>query len=78
MYERKNANDLDAMIWVESDSQKAIVIGKGGAVLKSVGEQARLDMEALFGSRVNLQLWVKVRRRWTRSTAALQQFGYSD
>lgn len=69
---------VDATIWVETESQKSIVIGKEGKLLKAVGQEARYDMEELFGHRVNLHTWVKVRRRWTRSDGALQQLGYRE
>jgi GTP-binding protein Era len=69
---------MSAIIWVERPGQKMIVIGKGGAVLKQVGEQARLEMERLFGQRVYVQLWVKVRKGWTDDESALRAFGYTD
>ncbi|WP_303904957.1 GTPase Era [Thiohalomonas denitrificans] len=69
---------INALIWVERDSQKRIVIGKGGRVLKEVGRQARLDMERLFGQRVFLELWVKVKEGWSDSERALRNFGYRD
>jgi GTP-binding protein Era len=69
---------IAATIWVESESQKAIVIGRGGSVLKSVGEQARREIEPLVEGKVNLKTWVKVKRDWTSSAAALRQFGYKD
>ncbi len=69
---------INALIWVERDSQKRIVIGKGGRVLKEVGRQARLDMERLFGQHVFLELWVKVKEGWSDSERALRNFGYRD
>lgn len=69
---------IAAVIWVERAGQKAIVIGKGGAVLKKVGEQARHDMEGLFGGKVFLQLWVKVREGWSDDERALRSLGYSE
>jgi GTP-binding protein Era len=69
---------IDAVIWVETQGQKAIVIGKGGAVLKAVGEQARLDLERMLGRKVLLRTWARVKRRWTDDVAALKQFGYTD
>lgn len=68
---------VGATIWVESEGQKAIVIGRAGAVLKSVGEQARRDLERLFQGKVHLRTWVKVKRDWTASDAALRRLGYS-
>jgi GTP-binding protein Era len=67
---------IHATIWIESRSQKAIVIGRDGTVLKSAGEQARRDMEHLFGKQVFLKTWVKVRRKWTENESALRQLGY--
>ncbi len=69
---------VHAIIWVERDSQKKIVIGKGGEMLKSIGTKARLDMNKVFDRRVRLQLWVKVRAGWTNDNKALQNFGYMD
>jgi GTP-binding protein Era len=69
---------IAATIWVEAESQKAIVIGKNGSVLKAAGEQARRQLERFLDGKVNLRTWVKVKRDWTRSEAALRQFGYTD
>ncbi|MBI2993695.1 MAG: GTPase Era [Gammaproteobacteria bacterium] len=68
---------IDATIWVESAGQKAIVIGRGGKMLKAVGEQARGDIEKMIDGPVHLRTWVKVRKRWTDDEKALRQFGYS-
>jgi len=69
---------IGAIIWVERESQKQIVIGKGGNVLKSVGSRARHALEELFGEKVFLRLWVKVSRDWSDSERALRQFGYDE
>ena len=69
---------LGAIIWVERDGQKHIVIGKGGSVLKQVGTQARRALEELLSEKVFLQLWVKVSRDWSDNEKALKQFGYDD
>jgi GTP-binding protein Era len=66
---------INAAIVVEKDNHKAIVIGKGGAKLKSIATAARRDMEKLFGSKVFLELWVKVRRGWTEDEAVLRRLG---
>lgn len=66
---------VDAVIWVERDSQKGIVVGKGGSRLKSIGRQARLDLKNALGRPVHLELWVKVRRNWADSDADLRSLG---
>jgi len=68
---------IHALIWVERDSQKNIVIGKGGRVLKEVGSQARQDIENLTGNKVNLKLWVKVKEGWADDERAMQSLGYT-
>ena len=70
--------NIGAVIWVERDSQKQIVIGKGGQALKQIGSQARRAMEELFEQKVFLQTWVKVSKDWTRSQKALERFGYGE
>jgi GTP-binding protein Era len=67
---------IEATILVERDSQKAIVVGKGGERLKRMGTAARKDMERLFGGKVYLGTWVKVRRAWTDDARVLKQLGY--
>lgn len=69
---------IGAVIWVERDGQKAIVIGTGGAQLKKIGSAARHSMERLFGRHIFLELWVRVRESWSDDVAALRQFGYSE
>lgn len=69
---------IHGLVWVERDSQKAIVIGKGGAMLKQIGREARLDMERLFGSKVFLQLWVKVKGGWADDERALRSLGIDE
>jgi GTP-binding protein Era len=68
---------IAATIWVERDSQKAIVVGAGGARIKSIGTAARLAIEAQLERKVFLQLWCKVRSDWSDDEAALQRFGYT-
>lgn len=69
---------ISAIIWVERDSQKAIIIGKQGRNLKEVGKAAREEMETLLENKVFLQLWVKVKQGWSDDERALQQLGYGD
>ena len=63
-------------MYVEKESQKAIVIGKRGELLKAVGTEARIDMEHLFGMKVYLQLWVKVKEGWRQDEQMLTALGY--
>lgn len=69
---------IRATIFVERDSQKGIVIGAKGSLLKKIGQQARTDIEGLLGCRVYLDLWVKVKADWRNKDKALKQFGYND
>jgi GTP-binding protein Era len=69
---------VQAAIWVERTGQKAIVIGKGGELLKEIGRAARLDLKHHFGRPVHLELWVKVREGWSDDEAALRRFGYES
>jgi GTP-binding protein Era len=64
-----------AVIWVERDSQKAIVIGQGGRQLKECGSQARRDIERIAGRKVHLELWVRVRENWADSDRELRRLG---
>ena len=69
---------IGAVIWVERESQKAIVIGKGGARLRNIGTNAREQMEKLFDRKVFLETWVRVRQGWSNDEAALRALGYSE
>jgi len=69
---------VQAVIWVERAGQKAIVIGKGGELLKTVGRQARLDLKQHFGRPVHLELWVKVKEGWSDDENAMRKFGYES
>jgi GTP-binding protein Era len=72
----RNLVVIKGMIRVERDSQKKIVIGKGGQKLKKIGEAARREVEAFLGTRVFLELWVKVERNWTQDPRVLNELGY--
>jgi len=76
--EEEERLNISATIWVERESHKGIVIGRGGTVLKEVGQRARKDMERLFDHRVHLELWVKVREGWSDDERALKSLGYRD
>ena len=68
--------DIEATILVERDSQKSIVIGKGGEMLRKIGQSARIDLEKFLGQKVYLQLWVKVLPQWKKDKAALRRLGF--
>jgi GTP-binding protein Era len=68
---------ISATIFVERTSQKGIVIGQGGQTLKEIGQMARVEVESLIGSRVFLELWVKVRPKWRKKEEDLRQLGYT-
>ena len=70
--------DLEVTIYCEKDSHKGIIIGKKGAMLKKIGELARLDIEAFMGTKVNLKTWVKVKENWRDSLVQLRNFGFSE
>ena len=77
MKERDNGIfDIEATIVCERDSHKGIIIGKGGAMLKRIGSQARREIENLMGAKVNLQLWVKVRKEWRDSELYMKNYRY--
>ncbi|EDN68992.1 GTPase [Beggiatoa sp. PS] len=79
-FETRNNNliFISAIIWVERKGQKIIVIGKKGNMLKNIGQEARQDIEQMLGSKVFLQLWVKVKEGWCDNDRALQQLGYFE
>ena len=68
--------DIEATIVCERDSHKGIIIGKGGAMLKKIGSSARTEIENMMEARVNLQMWVKVRKEWRDSDLYLKNYGY--
>ena len=67
---------IQADIHVERPSQKGIIIGKGGSMLKEIGKQARLEMEQFLGAKVFLELWVRIQKKWRKDPRALKEFGY--
>ena len=69
--------DIEASIVCERESHKGIIIGKGGAMLKRIGTAARTEIENLMDARVNLKLWVKVRREWRDSDLYMKNYGYN-
>jgi GTP-binding protein Era len=69
---------IQAVIIVERNSQKGIIIGKGGKMLKEIGTRARHDIEGLLGSKVYLELWVKVQKNWRDKAFYLRDFGFNN
>lgn len=78
MKQRKGIMDIDATIICEKASHKGIIIGKQGGMLKKIGSEARRDMENMLESKVNLRLWVKVKKDWRDSDFLLKNFGYNQ
>lgn len=76
--EDEDISRIGAVIYCERKSHKGIIIGKGGRKLKGIGKSAREEMEALLGTKVFLQLWVKIKENWRDSDFAISSFGYKD
>lgn len=76
--EIKGIIDMEAVITCERDSHKGIIIGKSGRKLKGIGKSARLELEDIFGVKVNMKLWVRVRKNWRESDVQLKNLGYGD
>lgn len=75
---KKDLHRISARIYVERDSQKGIIIGKKGAAIKQIGSEARVDLEQLLGTRVFLDLSVKVKKNWRRDENQIRRFGYGE
>jgi GTP-binding protein Era len=80
MKKRENSETVlcSAVIYVERDSQKSIVIGKKGTLLKEIGQRARTDIETLLGTKIYLELWVKVKKDWRNKASQIRNFGFRD
>ena len=76
--EKRDLTRIFATIYVERDSQKGIIVGKGGVMIKQVGTEARVDLERLLGNRVYLDLKVKVKKDWRRDASQIRRFGYGE
>ncbi|MCH9770567.1 MAG: GTPase Era [Gammaproteobacteria bacterium] len=76
--ENKNIIKIAAMVWVEREGQKGIVIGKEGSRLKAIGQSARYNLEAYFEKKVLLKLWCKVKQNWSDNQSVLDSLGYND
>ncbi len=74
--EKDNVTEIDATIYCEKKSHKGIIIGAGGRKLKGIGKAARLEIEPLVGTKIFLQLWVKVKENWRESDIMVSNFGY--
>ena len=78
MTERENGMfDIEATIVCERESHKGMIIGKGGQMLKKIGTAARIEIENLMDAKVNLKLWVKVRKEWRDSELYMKNYGYN-
>ncbi len=75
---KKDLHTISAIIYIEHDSQKGIIIGKGGSAIKRIGSEARQDLEQLLGTRVYLDLRVKVKKNWRRDATQIRRFGYGE
>ncbi len=78
MKKKKTALYIQAMILVERDSQKGIIIGKGGQMIRKLGQESRLELEELFGNKIYLELFVRVEKNWRNKQAKLKELGYVE
>ncbi len=76
--EETNLYRINALIWVEREGQKNIIIGNKGAALKEVAKQARIAMESLYGKKVYLEIWIKIKKSWSSDERALINLGYGE
>ena len=74
----ENLTEIHANVYCERDSHKSIIIGKQGSMLKKIGSDARTDIECMLGTKVMLQLWVKVRLDWRNRAGDLRTLGYEE
>ncbi|WP_010244781.1 GTPase Era [Peptoniphilus rhinitidis] len=73
----KNFYDIEAIIYVEREAHKKIIIGRGGSMLKRIGTESREDIENLLDAKVNLQIWIKVQKNWREKDNLVKRFGYN-
>ena len=78
LYPKRDMTTVQATIYVEHDSQKGIIVGKGGETIKAIGTEARVDLERLLGTKVYLDLRVKVKKDWRRDASQIRRFGYGE
>ena len=76
--QKEDIYDIDATIYCKRESHKGIIIGKGGEMLKKIGQTARRDLERIFGTKINLKLWVKVDNNWDENSSILKKFKYTN
>ena len=75
--ENKELVDIDVIMYVEQNSHEGMVIGKGGQMLKTIGSQARIDIQRLLDTKINLNIWIKVAKDWRKKDQRLKNFGYN-
>ena len=76
--EEEDLTSISAVIYCEKKSHKSIIIGKGGRKLKGIGKSARMEIQELLGTKVYLELWVKVKENWRDSDRMIRNLGYKD
>ena len=75
---KKNLHNIRAIVYVEHESQKGMIIGKRGEAIKRIGTEAREDLEHILGTRVYLDLSVKLKKNWRRDASQIKRFGYGE